>query len=207
MPQNHEHDTEVPVKVIDRRWWARQPPTEEGSATPDGAQDATPALKPTYVEELERKLEERDRQLQDVLARYRETSREFDDARARLRKEVAKDVERGRRLLIVEVLEVADNLERALTAGRAASPDDPLLKGVDLVYAQLLAKLEGFGVTRIDPAGQPFDPSRHEAVSTVPTGDPSRDHVVCGVVRAGYAIGDEVLRPALVAVYRGEEVV
>ena len=201
MSKQPEHDS--PLKVVDRRWWARQASDENGAPDDTATSDApSSSLKPSYVEELEQKLGERDRQLQDVLLKYREASREFDDARARLRKEIAKDVERGRRAFIVEILEVVDNLERALAAGRAADPDDPLLKGVDLVHAQLLSKLGGFGVARIDPLGEPFDPERHEAVSTVPTGDPDRDHVVCGVVRAGYAIGDDVLRPAWVAVYR-----
>ena len=117
--------------MVDRRWWARQ--QQEDAADAGATADEAPRLKPTYVEELEQQLAEKDQQLQDVLARYREASREFDETRARLRKEIAKDVERGRRTFLVELLEVVDNLERALDAGRAASPDDPVLKGVDMV--------------------------------------------------------------------------
>ena len=192
-----ERDNE-PLKVVDRRWWARQ--QQEDTTSSSAPVDEAPRLKPSYVEQLEQQLAERDQQLQDVLARYREASREFDETRARLRKEIAKDVERGRRTFVLELLDVVDNLERALDAGRAASPDDPLLKGVDMVYAQFLTKLAGFGVTRIDATGQPFDPSCHEAVTAVPTTDPARDHAVVGVVRPGYRVGDEVLRPAQVAV-------
>jgi len=68
------------------------------------------------------------------------------------------------------------------------------------VYAQFVAKLAGFGVTRIDALDQPFDPTCHEAVTTVPVTDPASDHAVVGVVRPGYRMGDEVLRPAQVAV-------
>ena len=190
-----------PLKVVDRRWWARQQ-AEERSASPDAAAAAeeAPRLKPTYVEDLEQQLAERDRQLQDVLTKYREASREFDDARARLRKEIAKDIERGRRTMILELLDVVDNLDRAIDAGRATHQGDPLLEGVSIVRDQFLAKLAGFGVARIDALGQTFDPSAHEAVTTVPTTDPARDHVVCGVIRPGYRLGDEVLRPAQVAV-------
>ena len=195
MSDSHDNDT---MKVVDRRWWVRQQQEEAGGEAAATAEP--PRLKPTYVEELEQQLADREKQLQDVLARYREASREFDEARARLRKEIAKDVERGRRTFLVELLEVVDNLERAIEAGRAASPDDPLLKGVDLVLGQFLAKLAGFGVTRIDALGQPFDPSCHEAVTTVPTADPALDHSVVGVIRCGYRVGDDVLRPAQVAV-------
>jgi molecular chaperone GrpE len=201
MAEERDEAADGPVKVVDRRWWVRQRSTEAGAgAAQAGAGEAAPSLKPTYVEDLERQLAERDRQLQDVLLKYREASREFDDARARLRKEVAKDVERGRRTMLLELLDVLDNLDRAIEAGRAAAPDDPLLQGVGLVRDQFLAKLGGFGVSRIDAVDSPFDPARHEAVTTVPTNDPERDHVVCGVVRPGYLIGDEVLRPAQVAV-------
>jgi molecular chaperone GrpE len=68
------------------------------------------------------------------------------------------------------------------------------------VKRQFLAKLEGFGVTRIESAGQPFDPALHEAISAVPAASPDQDGLVVGVVRHGYRIGDEVLRPASVAV-------
>jgi molecular chaperone GrpE len=194
-----QHDS--PVKVVDRRWWAQ--PQAEGVRTegPTGtAAGAEPRVKPTYVEELEGQLAERDRQLQDVLTKYREASREFDDARARLRKEIAKDIERGRRAMVVELLDVLDNLDRAIEAGRATHAGDPLLDGVSLVRDQFLAKLAGFGVAPIDVLERPFDPACHEAVTTIPTADPARDHVVCGVIRSGYRMGDEVLRPAQVAV-------
>src|SRR6187455_3154692 len=97
------------MKVTDRRWWAR---TDE---TPAGEPEE-PRLKPTYIEELEARLAAKDAELQQILAKYRGASDEFDQARARLRKEVSKDVERGRRALIVSFLEVLDNLDRALAA-------------------------------------------------------------------------------------------
>jgi len=189
------------MKVVDRRWWVRQQAGEtQPGAEPSARADEAPRLKPTYVEELEQQLAERDRQLQDVLTKYREASREFDDARARLRKEIAKDIERGRRTMLLELLDVVDNLDRAIEAGRATHVGDPLLEGVAIVRDQFLAKLAGFGATRIEVLDQPFDPSCHEAVTTVPTTDPARDHVVCGVVRPGYRMGEDVLRAAQVAV-------
>ena len=190
-----------PLKVVDRRWWARQPAEESApQPAPGTAAEDTPRLKPTYVEELEQQLAERDHQLQDVLIKYRDASREFDDARARLRKEIAKDIERSRRTLLLELLDVVDNLDRAIEAGRATHVGDPLLEGVTIVRDQFLAKLAGFGVSRIEVIDQPFEPLSHEAVTTVPTTDPARDHLVCGVIRPGYRLGDDVLRPAQVAV-------
>jgi molecular chaperone GrpE len=69
-----------------------------------------------------------------------------------------------------------------------------------MVRRQFITKLEGFGVTRIDSEGQPFDPMLHEAISTVPAASPEQDGLVVGTVRPGYRIGEDVLRPAAVAV-------
>jgi molecular chaperone GrpE len=192
---------EIPVKVVDRRWWAR---AENGEAASAGASSS---LKPTYVEELERKVAEKDEQAQEYLTKYRQASQEFEQARARMRKELARDAERNRREVLAELLDVLDNLDRAVDAARAAgtSAGDPLLQGVDLVRQQFVAKLNGFGVTRIETANASFDPLLHEAVSVVPTGNPIDEGRIVGVVRSGYRIGDDVLRPALVAVAKSSQ--
>jgi molecular chaperone GrpE len=192
-----DKDYEIPVKVVDRRWWVNQADGAGSSAA------ASPPLKPTYVEELEKQIAEKDRQLQDAIARYRQAASEFDESRLRLRREIARDVERGRREILADLLDVVDSLDRALEAARASAASDgadPLLQGIALVHRQFLAKLEGFGVKRIESEGQRFDPAVHEAISAVPAAAPDQDGVVVGVVRHGYRIGDDVLRPAAVAV-------
>lgn len=196
-----DKDYEIPVKVVDRRWWANQ------DKNPSGAPEATAptSLKPTYVEELERQVAEKDKQVQEYIAKYRKAASEFDEARLRLRREISKDIERGRREIIADLLEVLDNLDRALDANAAAASPDALLQGVELVRRQFLSKLEGLGVRRIEAHGQPFDPTLHEAVSVVPTEDASREGQIVGVVRHGYRIHDDVLRPAAVAVAKAPQ--
>ena len=180
------------IHVVDRRWWARAEPSP-GAA-------GEPFEKPTYVQELEARLAANDEELRATLARYREANAEFEQARARMRRDVAKEVERGARAVLADLLDVVDNLDRAIEAGRAAAPASALVQGVEMVRAQFLATLEGHGVRPLEAAGQPFDPSRHEAATTVPVRDPGQDGLVVGVIRQGYAIRDEVLRPAVVAV-------
>ena len=138
------------LKVTDRRWWARG---EQATVAEE------PKLKPTYVEELEARLAAKDAELQQVLTKYRGASDEFDQARARIRKELSKDVERGRRALIVSFLEVLDNLDRALEAAQARQ-DDPVVQGVSIVQQQFMTTLEGLGVRRIDPLGEPIRSGR-----------------------------------------------
>ena len=186
-------EVDIPVKVVDRRRWAHG---EDAAAEPG------PALKPTYVEELEQRAAQAEKQAQEYLAKYRQASHEFEDARARMRKELAKDAERNRREVLVSLLEVVDNLDRAIEAAEknSSSTEGPLLEGVRLVHRQFLSKLDGVGVTRIDAEGAAFDPLLHEAIAAVPAKDPSAAGRVVGIVRQGYRIGDEVLRPAQVAV-------
>lgn len=191
-----DKEPEIPVKVVDRRRWAN-----EDEKPAEGAEGrASTSLKPTYVEELEQQVAEKDRQLQEYIAKYRKAASEFEDARARLRREIGRDVERGRREILADLLEVVDNLDRALDATRTGASSDALLQGVELVRRQFLAKLEGMGVRRIEADGQAFDPALHEAVTSVPTTEADRDGLVVGVIRHGYRIHDEVLRPASVAV-------
>jgi molecular chaperone GrpE len=187
-----DKEHEIPVKVIDRRWWARG----EDGVSPA----AERSTKPTYVEELERQLAEKDRIAQEYIAKYRQAAAEFEESRLRLRREISKDIERGRREILADLLEVVDNLDRAVESARQAGSADALLQGIEIVRRQFLSKLEGFGVRRIDVEGHAFDPMRHEAVSTVPAAAPDDDGRVVGVVRHGYTIGDDVLRPASVAV-------
>jgi molecular chaperone GrpE len=194
-----DKEHEIPVKVVDRRWWVNQdnePPRE----------DTRGRGKPTYVEELERQIAETDKQIQEYLAKYRGAAAEFEEARLRLRREISKDIERSRRDILADLLEVVDNLDRALDAARQSESLDALVQGVVLVRRQFLQKLEGLGVKRIESDQQPFDPALHEAISSVPAQSPDQDGIVVGTVRTGYRIGDEVLRPAAVAVAKSEEV-
>jgi molecular chaperone GrpE len=183
------------MRVVDRRWWARD--------ADDDAVEETRERKPTVVEDLEQRLAEAQEQVQAVLAEHRRITDEFEQVKIRIRRDVAREVERGRRAVLADLLDVLDNLDRAITAAAGASQTDAsstLLRGVELVRDQFLAKLEAFGVVRLAVLGQPFDPQQHEAVSMAPVADAAHDGRIIAVAREGYAIGDDLLRPASVVV-------
>jgi molecular chaperone GrpE len=94
---------------------------------------------------------------------------------------------------------VLDNLELALRHAQA----DPasIIAGVAAVRDQALAVLAGFGFTRSEDLGKPFDPARHEAVQVVDAPDAEPGTVV-SVLRPGYTAENGMLRPAVVAVAR-----
>jgi molecular chaperone GrpE len=145
--------------------------------------------------------EEHEELVRRYALRAHEAEAELELAKARIRRDADRAVEQKRREILGNLLEVVDDLDRALDAVRHEREiASQLLKGVDLVRDKFLAKLSDQGVARAPAIGKDFDPTRHEAVTTVPVEDDELDGVVVGVVRAGYRIEDEVLRPARVAV-------
>ncbi|NPU11752.1 MULTISPECIES: nucleotide exchange factor GrpE [Bradyrhizobium] len=129
-----------------------------------------------------------------------------------LRKRTAREVADARMYGITgfarDVLDIADNLQRALDAVPAETRDnaDPglksLIEGVELTERSLLNTLEKNGVKKFDPTGQKFDPNFQQAMYEVPDASVPSGTVV-QVVQAGFMIGERVLRPALVGVSKG----
>jgi molecular chaperone GrpE len=127
-------------------------------------------------------------------------SSEIARVRERLERSAAIEAEAQRRGVIADMLDVLDDLDRALAAGDEASA--ALVKGVSLVRDNFLRKLERHGVTRGDDApGMRFDPERHTAIGTVPVAREDDGDVV-EVLGPAYFTGDELLRPAQVIVGR-----
>jgi molecular chaperone GrpE len=136
------------------------------------------------------------------------TLAEMENLRKRTAKEVADARTYGVTGFARDVLDIADNLQRALDAvpAEARAAADPglksLIEGVELTERSLHNTLEKYGVKRLDPSGSKFDPNFHQAMYEVPDASVPAGTVV-QVVQAGYTIGDRVLRPALVAVSKG----
>ena len=187
-----------PFTVRDRRFWA--------SDAGDAGDDSGRAGKPTYVCELEDKVAQAEAKTAATLAQYQAARADFDAARARLRRDLSREVEAGKRCFLVELLDVVDNLDRAIAAavpaGGARADAHSLLEGVTMVQRLFIAKLAQLGVQRMSCAGTPFDAQRHEALATTPVREPEQDGLVQGVVREGYLLGDTTLRFAQVAVGR-----
>jgi molecular chaperone GrpE len=194
---------EAQVKVSDRRRF-----TPEGDAVEAGpdsrAQQAPDAAAP----------DDRDRRLAEQAARIDELSRAYagllDDNKAfrqRMEREKARVIEAERAAVAQALLEAADDLERALAAVSGSGDGEEtalgaLVDGVRLSLGALHKRIAEIGAVRISVAGQPFDPRVAEAVDTVAVATPEQDGLVLQEVRAGWRIGDRVLRPARVRVGR-----
>ena len=137
------------------------------------------------VDELERLAAERD----DYMERLQRLQADFANYRKRVMRQQTEHLERAAQDLVAKLLEVLDNFDLALAHGAS--------EHVEPIYRSLLGVLEATGLERIDPTGQPFDPTEHDAVQHE-AGDGTPE--VVEVLRAGYRWKGRVLRPAMVKV-------
>jgi molecular chaperone GrpE len=140
--------------------------------------------------------------------RHLRTLAEMENLRRRTDREVADSRVYGVTNFARDILGVADNMARSVTAltaeldARADEGVKALLEGVELTERELLKVLEKHGVKKFEPLGEKFDPNLHQAVFEMP--DPSKAAgTVAQVIQPGYMIGERVLRPAMVAVAKG----
>ena len=163
-----------------------QPDDDAAADPPSPAPESEPAPDPAA---------ERD-EFRDLLLRKQA---EFDNYKKRVERDRTKANRQAERMLIVALLPLLDDFERALGTPVGASGADAYRAGVELIHRQLLEVLRKRGVTRIDTAGSQFDPHLHEAVA-YQTSDGHEDGDVIDEVRRGYLFHDKLLRAAMVRV-------
>lgn len=171
------------------------PDEDEGLETMDGARDeAGPDVLQAQIDDL------RDRLLRAVA--------DADNTRKRAAREVKETREYAVTGFARDMLDVADNLARALALltdeARASLPESlkPLVEGVEMTERRLQSTLERHGVKRIAPEpGEPLDPNRHQAAAQIPHEQPKGR--IAHVMQPGYVIGERILRAAMVVVSAG----
>jgi molecular chaperone GrpE len=154
--------------------------------------EAAPPAPEAQLEELRRQLDDRQDRLLRALA-------EADNIRRRAQRDRDEFVKYANESLLRDLIPVLDNLDRALESARATAGAAGVVAGVELIQRELLRVLERAGVTRYSAVGQPFDPTRHEAIARVVSADAAPDTVV-NETAPGYLLNGRVLRPAMVAV-------
>ena len=124
---------------------------------------------------------------------------DFTNYRRRVERDGSKRAEEGKREIILPLLDIVDDVEKAMQWAHDA--EKPLVKGVRLIHKKLLVLLETHGVLPFDSVGTPFTPTRHEAVAVADDEDAEPGTVV-DELRRGYLWNNELLRPAQVRVAR-----
>ena len=155
---------------------------------------------PTQAE-LERRLEEVERERDEYLNDLKRVAADFDNYRKRAARDQADLAARAHERLVKELLPVLDDLERVLVAA-AEHEEAKLEEGVRLVHRELVEALAREGLVEIETNGS-FDPHIHEALLSQPS--EAEEGSVIEVVQKGYRLGDKVLRPARVVIAAGPE--
>jgi molecular chaperone GrpE len=199
-----------------------QASTEPDTVAPDDVEDAAvPELEATAPAEAELvaeppeliepseppaldQLEEARAALQRIKEQLLRTAADFDNYRKRSRREIDDAHKRGREELLRELLPVFDNLERAAAHAGQATDAKAVADGVNMVLRQFLDTLGKIGIRRLSAVGQVFDPMLHEAIHQVETADHPAGTVV-EEAQPGYAMGDRLVRAAMVVVAKPRE--
>jgi molecular chaperone GrpE len=174
-----------------------RPAATDGTGPAAESANAAPA-EPT-VESLAAERDAAQQQAQEYLALAQRAQADFQNYRRRAEQERAEAFDRGRAEVLLQVLPVLDDFERAMQALPAERRDEDWVQGLTLIERKLRAALESTGLERIAAEGQPFDPWEHEAVLHEERTDVAAG-TVAAVARPGYRLGGRVLRPAQVVV-------
>ncbi|MDI9622814.1 MAG: nucleotide exchange factor GrpE [Acidobacteriota bacterium] len=157
----------------------------------------TPGEPPSADDALRAEIDALQQEVDRVKELYLRKLADFDNYRKRQEREMAEYRRLANATLIRDLLQVVDNLERAVVA--PASGEGSLRVGVELVLKQLKDTLSKHGVIEVNPDGEPFDPTVHEAIQRVDREDVDENTVI-QVMQKGYLLGERLLRPALVVV-------
>ncbi|MBZ4651626.1 MAG: grpE [Proteiniphilum sp.] len=119
---------------------------------------------------------------------------EFDNFRKRTLKEKTDLIRNGGERVLIDIIGLVDDFERALTALHAAEDKDAMLEGMDLIYGKFISFLSQHGVKEIEAIGQPFDADRFEAVTTIPVQDEEQKGKVIDCLQKGYELNGKIIR-------------
>ena len=148
------------------------------------------------------------RRLEDEVAEARDRhlrlAAEFDNFRKRVAREREELTARAQAALAVKLLDVLDDLDRVVAGTSGTANPEVVQQALVLIDRKMRKELEAAGLERIEPTGEPFNPSLHEAVAVLSPPTPEADHTVSATFQAGYRFKGSLIRPARVQVFTSE---
>jgi len=176
---------------------------QETAQQPEREGEPNSATDPAQVQQ---RLTAEQQKAEECLDQLRRTQADFVNYRRRMSQEQAEARIAAQSATLSQVLPVLDDLGRALGAAPPELATHPWVQGLFLVARRLTTLLDQMGVRQIGTAGEPFDPHRHEAITTeVRTDVP--EGTILHVIQPGYVLGERVIRPAQVVVARAPSAV
>jgi molecular chaperone GrpE len=149
--------------------------------------------------ELEQALVAKADEVKALNDRYLRLAAEFENYKRLAQRDQREQTKFANENILKELLPIVDNLQRAVDFSKSATGCDQLIEGVQLTLKQFLETLSKFGIKQITSVGEPFDPSRHQAVATIASND-QPEHTIIQEHQPGYLLHDRMLRAAMVTV-------
>lgn len=164
------------------------------------ADEAEPQLQ--SVAELMSQLEVAQAEIASLKDQMLRTQAEMQNVRRRAEQDVEKAHKFGVEKFAGEMVQIVDNLERALETAGDDEAVKPIIEGVEMTLGMFVSGLAKYNVEQVNPQGETFDPALHQAMSMVPSPDAAPNTVVA-VMQKGYTLHGRLMRPAMVMVAKG----
>ena len=175
---------------------------ESESAPAGSAESSNPST--AELVNLREQLSAKEQEAKENYDRYVRQIAETENFKKRNARERDDAIRFANEMILKDLLPVIDNLERAVTHAASGENGKTLVEGVEMILKGFVDALGKFGVSQIVAVGQPFDPSKHEAIAQV-VSDNHEPNVVVEELHKGYMFRDRLLRAALVSVAKAPE--
>ncbi len=181
------------------------PDEREKKEVPDEQESTKEDSKKNDLLECINALRDVESKADDYLNRLKYLKADFENYKKRKDKEIENVLKWGNERLIVRLLNIIDDLERAINIGKQANTKEELIGGIEMILKDFHKVLKEEGLSKIEAKGKPFDPNRHEAVMRIET-DEYPDNIIIDELRTGYLLDGRVIRPSSVKVASNQQI-
>jgi molecular chaperone GrpE len=187
-------------QTTDKAQQADQAEEQEANQNDQEATDTSSEQEEQEAEEQKDPLQQKQEEYQELYDKHLRLYSEFENFRRRSRKETADAKEKGRSDMVLAVLPVIDDFERALSSINESTESKDVYEGVELIYNKFKNILSEQGLQEMQPVGETFDPDYHEAMTKMQAPSEDQKGKVIDVVEKGYMLNDRIVRHAKVVV-------
>lgn len=187
-------------QTADKAQQADQAEEQEANQNDQEATDTSSEQEEQEAEEQKDPLQQKQEEYQELYDKHLRLYSEFENFRRRSRKETADAKEKGRSDMVLAVLPVIDDFERALSSINESTESKDVYEGVELIYNKFKNILSEQGLQEMQPVGETFDPDYHEAMTKMQAPSEDQKGKVIDVVEKGYMLNDRIVRHAKVVV-------
>jgi Molecular chaperone GrpE (heat shock protein) len=170
---------------------------EQQQATPQEQPKAEPIAQD--IQELQKQLEGLRKEKDDIFAKLQRIAADYDNYQKRSAKQITDNVAYEKDKIVKSLLPVLDNFEYILANTSCGAADEILLKGVKIIYDQMLDVLKGHGIEQIKSAGEQFNPAHHEAI-THRSENSKEEGLVLEELQKGYKLNGRLIRASRVVI-------